>query len=46
MRVVFEHIPGEQNCVADLLLWWQSIYNPVAKLYKYMNCQPVWIDVD
>jgi hypothetical protein len=46
MRLQFEHIPGEQNCVADLLSRWQGTHNPLSKLYKYLNNQPVWVEVD
>jgi hypothetical protein len=46
IRLQFEHIPGEQNCVADLLSRWQGIHNPLSKLYKYLNNQPVWVEVD
>jgi hypothetical protein len=46
IRLQFEHVPGEQNCVADLLSRWRGTYNPTAKLYKLLNNQPEWIDVD
>jgi hypothetical protein len=43
ITLTFEHIPGEQNCIADLLSRWEKIHNPVAKLYTLINSQPEWI---
>jgi hypothetical protein len=45
MRLHFEHIPGQYNCVADLLSRWQVIHNPVAKLYGMLGDQPMWCQV-
>jgi hypothetical protein len=46
MRLRFEHIPGQYNCVADLLSRWRVTHNPVAKLYTVLGHQPIWSQVD
>jgi hypothetical protein len=46
MRLRFEHIPGQYNCVADLLSRWWVTHNPVAKLYTALGNQPIWSQVD
>jgi hypothetical protein len=45
IRLIFEHIPGRDNNIADLLSRWHSHSNPTASLHKYLNAQPVWSKV-
>jgi hypothetical protein len=46
IKLVFQHIRGEDNHVADLLSRWSVMHNPVGKLYMYLNQQPVWWEID
>jgi hypothetical protein len=43
MTLIFEHIPGNLNCTADLLARWNKVYNPIGKLYTILNDQPKWM---
>jgi hypothetical protein len=42
----FEHIPGRENCTADILSRWHTITNPMAKLFAALNNIPVWVPVN
>jgi hypothetical protein len=46
IKLVFQHIRGEDNHVADLLSRLSAMQNPVCKLYSYLNQQPVWWEID
>jgi hypothetical protein len=45
INLICEHIPGEQNKIADLLSRWRSHRAPVAYLYDLLNDQPEWYTV-
>jgi hypothetical protein len=43
--MVFTHIRGSANCVADLISRWTATPNPTAKLYQLLNNIPIWCPV-
>jgi hypothetical protein len=45
-HIVYMHIRGAENCVADLLSRWAVTPNPVAKLFKVLDSIPIWLPVN
>jgi hypothetical protein len=43
--VVFSHIPGRLNVVADLLSRWDSRRCPTADLFSLLDMVPCWLPV-
>jgi hypothetical protein len=44
-EMIFTHIRGSANCVADLLSRWSVTSNPTAKLFQLLNNIPIWCSV-
>jgi hypothetical protein len=45
-HIVYTHIRGSDNCVADLLSRWSVTPNPVAKLFQLLHSIPIWMPVN
>jgi hypothetical protein len=45
-ELVFQHIRGADNKIADLLSRWDSHINPTAQLFFLLNGIPVWCNTD
>jgi hypothetical protein len=45
-HIVYTHIRGSDNCVADLLSRWSVTPNPVAKCVQLLDNIPIWMPVN